>query len=325
MKYQTAESRTEYRKWNWDKNREQSLRPLVFEEFIGQDRIKKMLSNAITSAISQNAPVRHILLTGYAGLGKTTLAKVVSNERGVHIHQVSAPYLKNVTELLRKLMTVGENEVFFIDEIHRLKPEVEEALYSAMEDRKIYAADYPFDLSPFTVIGATTRPGNLSDALRSRFIYNLKLDFYNDDEMEKIVEWNGKIIELGLATDAVKAIVEAARGIPRKANGLVLKAFDAWQAKKEHPFFEITGRTMRGYLGDWGYFMGLSQEDLSYLRTLQNSGRAMGIRALAASFHTDEQTIEQTIEPYLIRKGLISRNQRGRELTNTGIKLLEQI
>lgn len=304
---------------------EESLRPKKLSEYIGQTMIKKHLQIALDAAKIRNAPVEHILFYGPPGLGKTTLAMLVAAETGASLRHTSWPAIDKPADMLSVLTSLQAGDVLFIDEIHRLKPVIEEILYSAMEDYQVDimvgtgpgATSVKMDLPRFTLVGATTRLSSLSHPLRDRFGHVWKMDLYEDADLAKIVERSAKILGVELGLDEAHEVAKRSRGTPRIANRLTKIVRDYHTLGKltelKHLFTEI-------HIDEYG----LDDIDRQLLKLLGDNGtNPLGINTLSAMLGEEANTIEDVIEPYLIKIGLIERTPRGRVITGKG-KLYHQ-
>jgi holliday junction DNA helicase RuvB len=303
---------------------EKTLRPNELEEFIGQSKIKEKLSLFIQAARQRLEALDHVLLAGPPGLGKTTLAHIVAREMGSTIHIVTGPNVEKKGDLAAVLTNLQPKDVLFIDEIHRLQKTIEEVLYGAMEDFKLdliigqgpSARTLRIDLPPFTLIGATTRTGLLSNPMRDRFGVQLRLDFYPIAELEAIIKRSAKLLKIELEPSGADEIARRSRGTPRIANRLLRRVRDFAQvAAKSHiisrqivkaalQLFEIDDR-------------GLDAMDRKFLLTLieKFDGGPAGIETLSAATGEERETLEDVYEPYLLQEGLIQRTPRGRMAT----------
>jgi len=303
---------------------EASVRPARLAEFIGQRKVKELLGITIEAARNRGEALDHVLLYGPPGLGKTTLAQIIAGEMAVSISTTSGPVLERRGDLTGILTNLGEREVLFIDEIHRLLPEMEEVLYPAMED---FQADvvvgqgtgarvHTMRLSHFTVIGATTRAGLLTAPLRSRFGIVHRLDFYNPEELLQIVLRSAKILEIGIDEAGAREVARRSRGTPRVANRLLRRVRDFAQVRaKGHISLEVARESL-GLLGVDE--QGLDEVDRSLLRALidKYAGGPVGLGTLAATLSEEEDAIEEICEPYLMQLGMLDRTPRGRVATS---------
>lgn len=309
---------------------EYSLRPRYLAEYIGQAQVKDNLKIYIEAAKMRREPLDHVLLYGPPGLGKTTLSNIIANELGVNIRTTSGPAIERPGDLAAILTNLQENDVLFIDEIHRLHRTVEEVLYPAMED---FALDFiigkgpsarsvRLDLPKFTLIGATTRAGLLSAPLRDRFGVVSRLEFYNEDDLSYIVTRTSEIFGVGIIGEASREIARRSRGTPRIANRLLKRVRDHAQVRGDGIITEAVAHDalVRIQVDP----MGLDSIDHKMLRAmiLNYAGRPVGLDTIAASIGEESQTIEDVYEPYLMQIGFLQRTPRGRIVTAAGYKHL---
>jgi Holliday junction DNA helicase RuvB len=302
---------------------ESALRPNSLSEFIGQAKVKQQLDLLLKAAALQKRSPDHILLAGPPGLGKTTLAMIVSNEIGSGLRMTSGPTIQHAGDLAAVLSSLSAGEVLFIDEIHRMARPAEELLYMAMEDFRVDvmvgkgpgASSISLELEPFTLVGATTRSGMLPNPLRDRFGYTANLEFYVSDELHMVLERAAKKLELDAETEAISLIASRSRGTPRIANRLLRRVRDyALVEKSEKISQDLAASALDLYEVD---SLGLDRLDKQVLLTLiqKFEGRPVGLSTLAVALGEEPDTIESVVEPYLLREGLIERTPKGRQAT----------
>ncbi len=306
-----------------EKDYENALRPLKFCDFSGQMKVVENLSVFVEAAKYRGEPLDHTLLHGPPGLGKTTLSNIIANELGVGFKLTSGPVLDKPGDLAGILTSLEQNDVLFIDEIHRLSPVVEEYLYSAMEDYRIdimidkgpSARSIQIDLAPFTLVGATTRSGLLTAPLRARFGINLHLEYYDNLTLQKIIMRSAGIMGVPIETKAAGEIAGRSRGTPRIANALLRRVRDFAQVKGNGSIDLSIARYALEALNIDRY--GLDEIDNKILLTIIDKfkGGPVGINTIATAIGEDGGTVEEVYEPFLIKEGFIKRTPRGREVT----------
>jgi Holliday junction DNA helicase RuvB len=304
------------------------LRPNDFTEYIGQKRVVENIDLMVKSALKRNAAMDHVLLSGPPGLGKTSLAMIIAGSIGSELHVVSGPAIEKKGDLAAVLTNIAPQDILFIDEIHRMNISVEEILYSAMEDFRLdiligqgaSARTMQIDLVPFTLIGATTRSGLLSNPLRDRFMAHLHFDYYEADDLSKILENNSRKLNIKLNDKAKLEIAKRSRGTPRIANRILRRVRD-FALVEDHPVVELEDVNKALALLDIDE-LGLDSMDRKILTVIHDfySGGPVGIDALSATLSEDKQTIEEVYEPYLLKEGLLLRTPRGRSLSEKSIK-----
>ena len=331
MTNDTFDIRTEQTKpTSSERDFENALRPLQFDDFSGQRKVVDNLRIFVEAAKYRGEPLDHTLLHGPPGLGKTTLSNIIANELGVGFKLTSGPVLDKPGDLAGLLTSLEPNDVLFIDEIHRLSPVVEEYLYSAMEDYRIdimidkgpAARSIQIDLSPFTLVGATTRSGLLTAPLRARFGINLHLEYYDADTLQRIIERSASILKVPIDAEAAAEIASRSRGTPRIANALLRRVRDFAQVKGTGRIdmriasFALEALNIDKY--------GLDEIDNKILLTIIDKfkGGPVGITTIATAVGEDAGTVEEVYEPFLIKEGFIRRTPRGREVTELAYKHL---
>ena len=309
---------------------DQTLRPISFDEFVGQSDLVENVKLYIEASRKRGDALDHVLLFGPPGLGKTTLAHIISKEMNVNLKQTSGPVLERAADLAGLLTNLRNRDVLFIDEVHRINKVVEEYLYSAMEDYGIdilidkgpSARSVRLNLEPFTLIGATTRLGSLTSPMRDRFGVVLRVDFYNDSDLVKIIMRSAKILEVKIDKAGATELASRSRGTPRVANRILRRSRDYAEVKADGVITKDVAVKSLEKLGIDGY--GLDDMDRSILSSLVEkfNGGPVGINSLSVAIGEDAQTIEDVYEPFLIKEGFIQRTPRGRIAENRAFDYL---
>ena len=309
---------------------ESSLRPQLLDEYIGQEKIKSTIKIYIEAAKQRGESLDHVLFYGPPGLGKTTLSTIIANEMGVNLKITSGPAIEKPGDMAASLNSLQENDVLFVDEIHRLNRQVEEVLYPAMEDfaidimigKEVNARSIRLDLPKFTLIGATTRAGLLTGPLRDRFGVVQKLEFYQVDELQSIILRSANVLGVEIGQEGALELARRSRGTPRLANRLLKRVRDFAQVKYDGKITkEVADFALDVLEVDR---LGLDQNDRAILLTLieKFSGGPVGLETLAAALGEDSATLEDVYEPYLLMNGLINRTPRGRVATENAYRHL---
>lgn len=302
---------------------ESQLRPQTFDEYIGQDNLKNNLKVFVGAAKLRNESLDHVLLYGPPGLGKTTMSMIIANEMGTHLKTTTGPSIEKTGDLVAILTSLEPGDVLFIDEIHRLNKVVEEILYPAMEDfcvdvvigKEASTRSIRIDLPPFTLVGATTRAGDLSAPLRDRFGIVSKLEYYNENDLARIIDRTSRVYQMPMDDEAKKELAKRSRGTPRIANRLFRRVRDFAQYNGDEVItLERTIEALQRLKVD---DLGLDDVDHKYLLGIIHRfrGGPVGLEAIAASIGEEPTTLEDVYEPYLLQTGLIKRTTRGRIVT----------
>jgi len=310
---------------------DQTLRPRKLKYYVGQTRIKEKLKIFITATKEREEALDHVLLYGPPGLGKTTLANIIANELNVNIHTTSGPAIERPGDLAAILTNLQNNDVLFIDEIHRLNKIVEEVLYPAMEDYTLdiiigkgpSARSVRLDLAHFTLVGATTRAGLLSSPLRDRFGVINRLEYYSDQELAEIIKRSASVLKIEIVEESALEIARRSRGTPRISNRLLKRVRDYAQVKADGNIdFQVVDQALRLMEIDE---LGLDNVDHKLLKTIINkfAGGPVGLSTMAASISEETETIEDVYEPYLLQIGFIERTPRGRIATSRAYEHLK--
>ena len=307
---------------------EKTIRPDSFDEYVGQTDVKENIKVFVSAARMRGTNLDHVLLYGPPGLGKTTLAHIIANELGSNIKTASGPTIEKSGDLAAILSTLEPNDVLFIDEIHRIPRYIEEILYSAMEDFKLdiiiggegQSRNIKIDLPPFTLVGATTRAGDLTAPLRDRFGIISKLEFYTNEELSQIVKRSARVLNLEIEDDAAYEIAKRSRKTPRIANRLLKRVSDFALVNGDGVIsLDIVKTSLKRLKIDES---GLDSTDIEYLMSIINkfNGGPVGIESIASSIGEEATTIEDVIEPFLLQEGYVKRNSRGRIITEKTYK-----
>ena len=311
-------------------NSEARLRPQTLDDYVGQERVKENLRVFIEAARRRGEPLDHVLLSGPPGLGKTTLAHILAHAMDADIKVASGPVFTTPADLLSVLSHLQTHQVLFIDEVHRLNRVVEEHLYPAMEERRCElivdkgpnARHYSLALEPFTLVGATTRPGMLTGPLRSRFGLSIRLDYYAAEELQRIIRRSAELLEIEITEEGATEIARRSRGTPRIANRLLRRARDFAQVDRDGVIDADAARYSLKRLDIDE--VGLDDMDRRFLRTVVEKfgGGPVGVATLASALSEDVETLEDVYEPYLIQEGFLARTARGREATQLAYRHL---
>jgi Holliday junction DNA helicase RuvB len=329
----SSENITSAQHLNSEESYDRAIRPKSLEEYVGQDDVKKQMNVFIAAAKKRSEPLDHCLIFGPPGLGKTTLANIIANEMGVSIRQTSGPVIEKPGDLAAILTNLEENDVLFIDEIHRLNPSIEEILYPAMEDFNLDiiigegpgARSIKLDLQPFTLVGATTRAGLLTSPLRDRFGIVQRLEFYNHEDLASIVTRSANILNLNIDHAGSLEIANRSRGTPRIANRLLRRVRDYAEVEADGSINQSIASNAMDLLNV--DTKGFDQIDRKFLLAIieKFDGGPVGIDNIASSLGEERDTLEDVIEPYLIQEGFLQRTQRGRIATSRAYEHLGMI
>src|SRR3990167_8894876 len=313
-----------------DTQLDQALRPKTFQEYVGQEKVKDNLRVIIGAAKKRNEPMEHVLLHGPSGLGKTTLAYLIAKELGTNIRITSGAALEKAGDVGSILSSLSDGDVLFIDEVHRLNKMIEEVIYPAMENFKLdivigkgnSAKTLQIDLPRFTLIAATTKISLLSAPFRSRFGANFRLDFYKDEDIEKIIGRSANLLDIKIDKPAIKIVAASSRFTPRVANRLLKRVRDYAQMKDKNNVDEALAKESLKLLEI--DHKGLEETDRKILLAIAEKfdGGPVGLKSIAAAISEEEGTIEDVYEPYLMQMGFLSRTPKGRVITTGGLKHL---